>query len=214
MFRPAKTTPTRYWTVSSKAAPLPEQPGAGSLVDLLSKAESGDYLAIMPYTAMGEDMERLLGRLRQSVMEGYRTATTLGYGPRFLHSTGQLHKGGPPSGLYLQLTGPRGGGPAIPGQPCDFATLAAAQALGDYEALTNLGRRVVRIDLGDDPLAGLQELLGRPAVEPCRTQCRGSKEFRHYLKIPGGDGVHRRGRRERRERRVFWVWLITKIPCA
>ena len=138
---------------------IPEQPGAGSLADLLSKAECGDYLAIMPYTAMGADAERLLGRLRQRVMERYRVATTLGYGPRFLHSTGQLHKGGPPSGLYLQLTGPHGNGPVIPGQPYDFATLAAAQALGDYQALTNLGRRVVRIDLGDDPLAGFQELI-------------------------------------------------------
>ena len=138
---------------------LPEQPGAGSLAGLLSKAECGDYLAIMPYTAMGGDTERLLGRLRQRVMERYRVATTLGYGPRFLHSTGQLHKGGLPCGLYLQLTAPHGNGPAIPGQPYDFATLAAAQALGDYQALTNLGRRVVRIDLGDDTLAGLQELL-------------------------------------------------------
>ena len=138
---------------------IPEQPGAGSLADLLSKAECGDYLAIMPYTAMGADAERLLGRLRQRVMERYRVATTLGYGPRFLHSTGQLHKGGPPSGLYLQLTGPHGNGPVIPGQLYDFATLAAAQALGDYQALTNLGRRVVRIDLGDDPLAGFQELI-------------------------------------------------------
>jgi transaldolase/glucose-6-phosphate isomerase len=108
---------------------------------------------------MDAEVDRLLGELRAVVMRRFRIATTMGYGPRYLHSTGQLHKGGPGSGLYLQLTaGPLEQLP-ITGQQYGFDTLAAAQAIGDYRALANLGRRVVTVDLGGDVPAGLQRLL-------------------------------------------------------
>ena len=138
---------------------LPEPAPPGSIRHLLEQARPGDYLAITPYTVMDPDVDRLIGELRTRVMRRSRIATTTGYGPRYLHSTGQLHKGGPGSGLYLQLTE----GPAeplpIPGQRYGFDTLAAAQAIGDYKALSNLGRRVIANDLGGDPVAGLQRLL-------------------------------------------------------
>ena len=138
---------------------LPDPAGAGSISDLLEQAQTGDYLAITPYARMDAEVDRLLGELRAVVMRRFRIATTMGYGPRYLHSTGQLHKGGPGSGLYLQLTaGPLEQLP-ITGQQYGFDTLAAAQAIGDYRALANLGRRVVTVDLGGDVPAGLQRLL-------------------------------------------------------
>ncbi len=138
---------------------LPEPAPYGSIGDLLAQARPGDYLAITPYTRMDPEIDRLIGELRARVMRRCNIATTMGYGPRYLHSTGQLHKGGPGSGLYLQLTaGPLEHLP-IPGQQYGFDTLAAAQAIGDYRALSNLGRRVITADLGSDIVPGLQRLL-------------------------------------------------------
>ena len=138
---------------------LPEPAPSGSIGDLLAQARPGDYLAITPYTRMEPEIDGLLGELRARVMRQNRIATTMGYGPRYLHSTGQLHKGGPGTGLFLQLTA----GPleylAIPGQQYGFDTLAAAQAIGDYRALSNLGRRVINVDLGRDIASGLRRLL-------------------------------------------------------
>lgn len=142
---------------------LPEQVAAGSLAYLLSQAVAGDYLAIMPYIAMGAEADGLLAELRQLVMERHQIATTLGYGPRFLHSTSQLHKGGPASGLYLQLTVTHNEDLPIPGQRYGFSTLASSQAIGDFQVLSNLARRTVRVDLGDDPVTGLQRLIGELA---------------------------------------------------
>jgi hypothetical protein len=88
-------------------------------------------------------------------------ATTLGYGPRYLHSTGQLHKGGPGTGAYLVLTGDSPDDPGIPGAPYGFATLLRAQALGDFRALKDHGRRVLRIHIGGDFDAGLSALVRR-----------------------------------------------------
>ena len=89
-----------------------------------------------------------------------KVATSEGFGPRFLHSTGQYHKGGPRTGVFLQLYA--GGGPElpVPGQHYDFARLKYAQALGDLEALIAHGGRVLRADLGDDPVAGLRAFRG------------------------------------------------------
>ena len=137
---------------------LPEQIPGGSLPRLLAQSKPGDYLAVMPYIPITPEADDLLARLRQRVMERRGLATTVGYGPRFLHSTGQLHKGGAPSGLFLQLTMPHDDLP-IPGQPYGFGTLAAAQATGDFRALSGLGRRAASIDLGSDPLQGLRRLL-------------------------------------------------------
>ena len=144
---------------------LPELPTVhpelveGSISALLEQANPGDYLAIMSYFPPDPAADALLDELRSRIMERRRIATTVGYGPRYLHSTGQLHKGGPGSGLYLQLTMDRYEKLPIPGQQYGFDVLAAAQAIGDYQALTNLGRRLVSINLGDDAISGLRRLL-------------------------------------------------------
>lgn len=138
---------------------LPEPAPSGSISHLLEQARPGDYLAITPYTRMDSEVDRLIGEMRARVMRRSRISTTMGYGPRYLHSTGQLHKGGPGSGLYLQLTAGPPEPLLIPGQQYGFDTLAVAQAIGDYRALSGLGRRVVTIDLGTDVLAGLRRLL-------------------------------------------------------
>ena len=138
---------------------LPERAVSGSVTDLLDAAHPGDYLAMICYFPLDTVADALLSELRSRVMERRGIATTAGYGPRYLHSTGQLHKGGPNSGLYLQLTLDRHQELPIPGQQYSFDVLAAAQAIGDYQALTNLGRRLVAVNLGDDAISGLRRLL-------------------------------------------------------
>jgi len=137
-------------------------PGAG-LAELLQAwlhgAQPGDYVAVMAYFEASTATTALLQRLRLGLRNQLHLATTLGFGPRFLHSTGQLHKGGPNSGLFLQLTASPGEDRAIPGQSYGFATLLAAQAQGDYQSLVSHQRRVLRVDLGNDVAAGLGHLL-------------------------------------------------------
>ena len=138
---------------------LPERAPSGSVAALLEQSGPGDYLAITPYTALDPEADALLYELRSRVARRYRIATTVGYGPRYLHSTGQLHKGGPGSGLYLQLTMGSHSELPIPGQRYGFDILAKAQAIGDYQALANLDRRLICVNLGDNPVAGLRRLL-------------------------------------------------------
>ena len=138
---------------------LPVRSPSISVATLLGQAGPGDYLAILSYLPLNDKTDGLIDELRSRVMRRYRIATTAGYGPRYLHSTGQLHKGGPGSGLYLQLTMGNHHQLPIPGQSYGFDILAAAQSNGDYQALSNLGRRVASFDLGDDPISGLQRLL-------------------------------------------------------
>ena len=138
---------------------LPERAPSGSVAALLEQARPGDYLAVMPYMPLNAGTDGLLAELRSKVMQRCRIATTAGYGPRYLHSTGQLHKGGPSSGLYIQLTMGRHRELPIPGQPYGFDILAAAQAIGDHQALANLGRRVITVNLGDNPAAALRRLV-------------------------------------------------------
>lgn len=139
---------------------LPESPASEAFPSILDKAASGDYLAIMAYVQPSSGLEAAISAVRRKVMQESKIATTFGYGPRFLHSTGQLHKGGPNSGLFVQMTTDEQDIP-IPGQPFGFATLASAQAMGDYQALADSGRRVIRIALGEDAEAGLLRLLGQ-----------------------------------------------------
>ena len=106
---------------------LPRRAPSGSIAALLGQAKPGDYLAIASYLPMTAETDALLAQLRERVMRRYCIATTAGYGPRYLHSTGQLHKGGPASGLYLQLTMGSHRELPIPGQPYGFDILAAAQ---------------------------------------------------------------------------------------
>jgi len=138
---------------------LPDPAPAGDLQDLLASAMPGDYLAIMAYAEPSEGLDSAAGLLRKLVAERYKIATSMAYGPRFLHSTGQLHKGGPNTGLYLQFT-VDDEDLEIPGETYGFGTLIAAQAMGDYQALLDKKRRLVRVHLGDDAEAGILRLLG------------------------------------------------------
>ena len=131
-----------------------------SFSEILSEARPGDYLAIMAYVRQTPEVDLALESLRRSVTERHGIVTTLGYGPRFLHSTGQLHKGGPASGLFLQLTADHGDDLSIPGEAYSFGTLADSQVLGDLEALRASGRRVARVDLGPAVDGGMLRLAG------------------------------------------------------
>lgn len=139
---------------------LPEMEASTSLSKLLSQAGQGDYLAIMAYIRQAPAVDQALDALRRKVTEKYGVATTMGYGPRFLHSTGQLHKGGPGSGLFLQLTAEHEHDLAIPHAPYTFGVLADGQAVGDLQALRSSGRRAVRIHLGQNPEADIWGLAG------------------------------------------------------
>ncbi|MCX6037067.1 MAG: hypothetical protein NTW99_04090, partial [Chloroflexi bacterium] len=122
--------------------------GLGKLLQaFLSAARKGDYVAINAYLPRNPDMAVALAELRFIIRAKTGCATTVGFGPRFLHSTGQLHKGGPDSGLFLQITAEPVEDLEIPGQGMSFGTLERAQALGDYEALAARGRRILRLNL-------------------------------------------------------------------
>lgn len=118
-----------------------------SLAGLLSKVGKGDYLAVMVYLRQTPDTDRALAGLSRKVRQQYHIATTTAYGPRLLHSTGQLHKGGPNSGLFLQITAGYRQDIPVPGEFFTFGVLADAQALGDLQTLQSLGRRVIRVHL-------------------------------------------------------------------
>jgi glucose-6-phosphate isomerase len=120
-------------------------PGPGDLDGLLARVKTGDYVALQAYLPMTDDAVAALTRARRLVRDRLRVATTVGFGPRFLHSTGQLHKGGPDTLVAVQLADVPSGGPQIPGRPYDFATLVRAQATGDLQALESHGRRVAQL---------------------------------------------------------------------
>ena len=137
---------------------LPAGPLAEALRAHLGRAGAGDYVALLGYVEETPEHDRLLGRIRAHLRDATRCATTTGYGPRFLHSTGQLHKGGPDSGVFLQLTAADARDLEIPGEPFTFSVLKQAQALGDFRSLSTRGRRAARLDLGADATAGLRRL--------------------------------------------------------
>jgi len=129
-----------------------------ALRDFFAEAAAGDYVALQAYVAPKEAVWDQLQAIRLQLRDGLRVATTLGYGPRYLHSTGQLHKGGPNRGLFLQLLGHDPDDVAIPGQSYTFGVLKRAQARGDLTALRAHGCRAIRVCLGDDVPAGLARL--------------------------------------------------------
>ncbi len=137
---------------------LPEAPVTPLVDELLAQAAPGDYLCVMAYVRQTPAVDAALTALRRRVMERHTIATTSGYGPRFLHSTGQLHKGGPATGLFLQVTADHAAGIEIPGQGYSFGTLADAQALGDLQALQAAGLRVARVHIAGDVSEGLAAL--------------------------------------------------------
>lgn len=130
----------------------------GYLTAFLSQAHPGDYLALMAYVQPTSENTELLQSLRTRLRNATRLATTLGYGPRFLHSTGQLHKGGANNGLFIQVTAEDSADLPIPGAPYGFSVLKHAQALGDLGSLQTKGRRVIKVHLGQDVRADLARL--------------------------------------------------------
>ena len=125
---------------------------------LLSTLGPGDYFAINAFVAMSPENDRELQALRHRVRESKRVATTLGYGPRYLHSTGQLHKGGPNRGVFLHLTSDDAHDLPIPGQKTTFGRMKAFQAAGDFEVLRARGRRALHLHLGADVPSELRRL--------------------------------------------------------
>ncbi|MBJ7599836.1 MAG: transaldolase [Candidatus Nephthysia bennettiae] len=132
----------------AEAQPVPAAEAGPAIADLLRQAKPNGYFAVMAYTSRTAASEAALAQIRGRVRQATRLATTAGYGPRYLHSTGQLHKGGPATGLSLQVVQDDTKDVEIPGEPYTFSTLKRAQALGDLRALEAHGRPVLRVTLG------------------------------------------------------------------
>jgi transaldolase/glucose-6-phosphate isomerase len=124
----------------------------------IAQVRSGDYIALQAYLSPLPEATAVLQSIRQKLLKLTGLATTLGYGPRFLHSTGQLHKGGPNNGLFLQIVDEPGQDIPIPETEYTFRGLIQAQALGDYHALLRRGRRILRINVGEDAIGGCRQL--------------------------------------------------------
>ena len=128
------------------------------IAGLLNQIRTGDYVALCAYVDMNEDNITALQALRHRIRNVYRVATTLGFGPRFLHSTGQLHKGGPNNVVVVQLTSEDVTDVDIPGRAFSFGVLKQAQALGDASALSSRKRRAIRIHFKKDIIAGIHRV--------------------------------------------------------
>ena len=159
---PAREPAARDGALAAYAPARAGPPGAGATgwaEWLLAQLSQGDYLAVLAYVHRTDARHARLEAVRHAARARTKAAGTLGYGPRFLHSTGQLHKGGPNTGVFLQVTADEGDLP-IPGERYGFGTLRAAQAAGDFEVLEARGRRVLRVDLGAGVDEGLERLAG------------------------------------------------------
>jgi transaldolase/glucose-6-phosphate isomerase len=125
----------------------------------LKRAHAGDYIAMLDYIQETPEHEELIQAIRTHLRDSIHVATTTGYGPRFLHSTGQLHKGGPASGVFIQVTADNVVDVPLPNEAFTFGVLKQAQALGDFQSLSSRHRRAIRLHLGTDIEAGLRTLL-------------------------------------------------------
>jgi transaldolase/glucose-6-phosphate isomerase len=124
----------------------------------LSRMGAGDYFAVLGYLPMNAENEKALQSIRTAVRDAKKVATCLGFGPRFLHSTGQAYKGGPNSGVFLQITCDDPSDLAVPGQKFTFGIVKSAQARGDFAVLAERGRRALRVHLGKNLKSGLNAL--------------------------------------------------------
>ncbi len=156
----AKDNTARVLEGYAKEGRLPEAEDAddAALKALLGNLEAGRYLAIMGYLEPSEEFEQAVNGLRSTVNERRRVATTYGYGPRFLHSTGQLHKGGPATGVFLQLIHDADADAEVPEAGYSFTTLKNAQAIGDLQTLRAHGLPAERVRLEGDPADALRRL--------------------------------------------------------
>ena len=153
----------KLFTDDKNAAELANTAGGdkslvGYLKAHLARIKTGDYFAVLGYIQMNGEHEENLQTLRHLVRDKKRVATCLGFGPRFLHSTGQAYKGGPNSGVFLQITCDDSVELPVPGQKYTFGIVKAAQARGDFQVLADRGRRALRVHLGSNLKAGLAAL--------------------------------------------------------
>jgi len=153
----------KLYTDANNAAALAQAAGGdctlkGCLRAHLARLGAGDYFGLLAYIEMNAEHESLLESLRMSVRDRKHVATCLGFGPRFLHSTGQAYKGGPNSGVFLQITADDAKDLPVPGQRYTFGVVKAAQARGDFAVLAERKRRALRVHLGSDIQAGLRQL--------------------------------------------------------
>jgi transaldolase / glucose-6-phosphate isomerase len=153
----------KLFTDDKNAAELAKAVGsdkslAGYLTAHLSRIKAGDYFAVLGYIQMNAEHEQSLQSMRMAVRNKKRVATCLGFGPRFLHSTGQAYKGGPNTGVFLQVTCDDSVTLPVPGQKYTFGVVKAAQARGDFQVLAERGRRALRVHLGSNLKAGLSTL--------------------------------------------------------
>ena len=153
----------KLFTDDKNAADLAKAAGsdksvAGYLKAHLSRIKAGDYFAMLGYIQMNAENEQSLQTLRHLVRDKKRVATCLGFGPRFLHSTGQAYKGGPNSGVFVQITCDDSVELLVPGQKYTFGVVKAAQARGDFQVLADRGRRALRVHLGSNLKTGLASL--------------------------------------------------------
>jgi transaldolase/glucose-6-phosphate isomerase len=150
---------------TSALGDLAAEAAAGSWIRAhLSRLGPGDYLALLAYIPMTAAHERSLTRIRTLVRDARRVATAVGFGPRFLHSTGQAYKGGPNSGVFLQITCDDAEDVTVPHTRYTFGVVKAAQARGDFQVLVDRQRRALRVHLGADVSAGLHTLEGLVAA--------------------------------------------------
>jgi len=150
------------WAGGTESDAASGEQAASALRELLDehagRAGSGSYVATMAYLAPEPALDEALTALRTAIRRRTQATTTVGYGPRFLHSTGQLHKGGASTGVFVQLVDMSETKVDIPGQPYDFAALVRAQAIGDGQALRSRGRPFLRIELAGDRAAEIERL--------------------------------------------------------
>lgn len=138
-----------------------DEPTIGELLSAhFANVEEGDYFAVLGFIEMNESNEQRLQAIRIKVLETRLAATCMGFGPRFLHSTGQAYKGGANNGVFLQITADDRVDIPVPGQKYSFGVVKAAQAAGDLQVLVDRGRRAVRIHISGDVAAGLEEIIG------------------------------------------------------
>jgi transaldolase/glucose-6-phosphate isomerase len=153
----------KLFTDDKNAADLAKAAGGdkslvGYLKAHLSRIKARDYFAVLGYIQMNAEHEQSLQKIRHAVRDKKHVATCLGFGPRFLHSTGQAYKGGPNSGVFLQITCDDAVELPVPGQKYTFGIVKAAQARGDFQVLAERGRRALRVHLGSNLKAGLATL--------------------------------------------------------
>ena len=149
----------KLFTDSKNAGALGSKNSLGEYLRAhLRRIQAGDYFAVLGYIEMNDEHESQLEEIRYAVRDGKRVATCLGFGPRFLHSTGQAYKGGPNTGVFLQITCDAAVDVPVPGAKYTFGIVKAAQSRGDFQVLADRGRRVLRVHLGKDVKAGLSAL--------------------------------------------------------